>query len=196
MVGGMRPNGSVRQLQARRTKAVALLKQGHSCQAVARIVQSSISSLVRWMQSFRRKGKAGLKPLPTPGRPPQMKRQQKQELIGVLKQGSLAAGYPTGMWTTRRVAEQIQRHWGIAYHPGHVWKILIVLGWSCQNPAVEAARVAAYKKKPGGCALIWFSSMKAASCSFRRGSALGRRGARRRCCGTAIAGGGSRSLED
>jgi len=58
---------SARQLQARRTKAVALLKQGHSYQEVARIVQSSISSLVRWMQSFRTKGKAGLKPGPRRG---------------------------------------------------------------------------------------------------------------------------------
>jgi transposase len=138
MVVGMRPNGSARQLQARRTKAVALLKQGHSYQEVARIVQSSISSLVRWMQSFRTKGKAGLKPRPTPGRPPQMKRQQKQELIGLLKQGALAAGYPTQMWTTRRVAEQIQRHWGVAYHPGHVWKVLVGLGWSCQKPERRA----------------------------------------------------------
>jgi transposase len=138
MVGGVRPEGSARQLEARRTKAVSLLKQGHSYQAVARMVQSSISSLVRWMQSFRRKGKAGLKPRPTPGRPPQMKHQQKQQLIGLLKQGARAAGYSTEMWTTRRVAEQIRRHWGIAYHPGHVWKILIALGWSCQKPERRA----------------------------------------------------------
>jgi transposase len=134
----VRPEGSARQLQARRTQAVALLKKGHPYQAVARMVHSSISSLVRWMQSFRRQGKAGLKPRPTPGRPAQMKRQQKQELIGLLKQGAVAAGYPTEMWTTRRVAEQIQRHWGIAYHPGHVWKILIALGWSCQKPERRA----------------------------------------------------------
>jgi len=138
MVAGMRPNGSARQLQARRTKAVSLLQQGHSYQEVARIVQSSISSLVRWMQSFRRKGNAGLKPRPTPGRPPQMKRPQQQALIGLLKQGALAAGYSTEMWTIRRVAEQIQRRWGLAYHPGHVWKILIALGWSCQKPERRA----------------------------------------------------------
>jgi transposase len=134
----VRPEGTGRQLQARRTKAVALLKEGHSYQAVARMVQSSISSLVRWMQSFRRKGKAGLKPRPTPGRPPAMKPHQKHELIELLKQGARAAGYSTEMWTTRRVAEQIQRHWGVAYHPGHVWKVLIALGWSCQKPERRA----------------------------------------------------------
>ena len=134
----MRPEGTARQLQARRTKAVSLLNQGHTYLAVARIVQSSISSLVRWMQSFRRKGKAGLKPRPTPGRPPQLQAHQRQELIELLKQGALAAGYATEMWSTRRVAEQIRKRWGIAYHPGHVWKILIALGWSCQKPERRA----------------------------------------------------------
>jgi transposase len=138
MVVLVRPEGTARQLEARRTRAVALLKQGHPYQTVARLVQSSISSLVRWMQSFRRKGRAGLKPRPTPGRPPQMKRQQKQQLIELLKRGARAAGYSTEMWTTRRVAEQIRRHWGVAYHPGHVWKILIALGWSCQKPERRA----------------------------------------------------------
>ncbi len=137
-MGFVRPEGSARQLQARRTKAVALLKQGHSYQAVARMVQSSISSLVRWMQSFGRKGQAGLKPRPTPGRPPQLPSRQKPELIDLLKRGSLAAGYPTERWTTRRVAEQIRQHWGIADHPGHVWKILIALGWTCQKPERRA----------------------------------------------------------
>jgi transposase len=138
MVVGMRPVGSAEQLEARRTKAVSLLKQGHSYQAVARMVQASISSLVRWMQSFRRKGKAGLKPRPTPGRPPQMTPEQGQALIALLKRGACAAGYPTELWTTGRVAEQIRQHWGIAYHPGHVWKILIGLGWSCQKPERRA----------------------------------------------------------
>ena len=138
MIGLVRPEGTAQELEARRTRAVALLKQGHSYQTVARLVQSSISSLVRWMQSFRRKGKAGLKPRPTPGRPPQMKRHQKQQLIELLQRGARAAGYSTEMWTTRRVAKQIDRHWGIAYHPGHVWKILIALGWSCQKPERRA----------------------------------------------------------
>ena len=64
-----------------------------------------------------------------------------------------------------------------------------------ENPAMEAARLAAYKKKHGGCALIWCSSMKAGSCSFRRCCALGRRWAAPRCCGTAIAASVSRLLE-
>jgi transposase len=125
-------------LEARRRKAVSLLKQGYSYQAVARLVQSSISSLVRWMQAFRGKGKAGLKPRPTPGRPPRLQPRQKRELVAMLEAGASAAGYRTEMWTSGRVAEQIRRRWKIAYHPGHVWKILVALGWSCQKPERRA----------------------------------------------------------
>jgi len=138
MVTGMRPVGSAQQLEARRRKAVSLLKQGCSYQAVARLVQSSISSLVRWRQAFRRNGRAGLKPRPTPGRPPRLPPRQKRELVDLLKRGACAAGYRTEMWTSGRVAEQIRRRWKIAYHPGHVWKILVALGWSCQKPERRA----------------------------------------------------------
>lgn len=138
MVEFVRPEGSARQLQARRTRAVAFLKLGHSYQTVARMVQSSISSVVRWMQAFRRKGRAGLRPRPTPGRPPAMQRCHKQELVALLKRGARAAGYPTDLWTSRRVAEQIRCQWGIDYHPGHVWKVLVGLGWSCQKPERRA----------------------------------------------------------
>jgi hypothetical protein len=53
-----------------------------------------------------------------------------------------------------------------------------------ENPGLEAAGLAANEKKPGGWEHIWFSSMKADFCSFRRCSALGLRWARRPCCGT------------
>jgi winged helix-turn-helix protein/type I restriction modification DNA specificity protein len=37
-----------------------------------------------------------------------------------------------------RVAHLIEQESGVSYHPGHVWKILRQLGWSCQRPAGRA----------------------------------------------------------
>ena len=37
-----------------------------------------------------------------------------------------------------RVAEVIAVHFGVQYHPGHVWKILQSMGWSCQKPERRA----------------------------------------------------------
>jgi transposase len=42
------------------------------------------------------------------------------------------------MWTANRVVHLIEQECGVSYHPGHVWKILRQLGWSCQRPAGRA----------------------------------------------------------
>jgi transposase len=42
------------------------------------------------------------------------------------------------LWTSELVAELIERECGLRYHPGHVWKILVTLGWSCQRPTGRA----------------------------------------------------------
>ncbi|HKA02869.1 MAG TPA: winged helix-turn-helix domain-containing protein [Acidimicrobiales bacterium] len=42
------------------------------------------------------------------------------------------------MWTLARVAAVIEAETGVAYHPGHVWKLLRRMGWSRQRPARRA----------------------------------------------------------
>jgi hypothetical protein len=42
------------------------------------------------------------------------------------------------LWTLARIARLIKQHFGIRYHPGHVWKLLRKLGWSCQKPERRA----------------------------------------------------------
>lgn len=56
----------------------------------------------------------------------------------MLLEGPLAAGFPTDLWTLTRVAQVIERHFGVKYHPGHVWRILRDLGWSPQKPERRA----------------------------------------------------------
>jgi transposase len=73
-----------------------------------------------------------------PGRPQKLSLVQKRKLIDLLLEGPLALGYSTNLWTTRRVAEVIQRSFGIRYHPNHVWRVLQGLKWSCQKPERRA----------------------------------------------------------
>lgn len=47
-------------------------------------------------------------------------------------------GYETSLWTSERVAELIRKEFGVSYHPGHMWKLLVSLGWSCQRPTGRA----------------------------------------------------------
>ena len=136
----MRPKGSSGELEARRQRAVRLLRRGGVFRAVAQQVGASLSSVVRWWQAYRRKGKRGLRSKPVPGRPPQLRRQEKKTLEKLLLRGPLAAGYSTDVWTLRRIVDVIRKHFDVHYHPGHVWKLLRDdLGWSCQKPERRAS---------------------------------------------------------
>ena len=134
----MRPHGTPEQLEKRRRHAIQLLKAGQTLSAVARMLSASVSSVFRWWQAYRRRGLKGLRAKPTPGRPPRLSKSQKQQLVTWLLRGPLAAGYRTDLWTLKRVAEMIRRHFGVVYHPCHVWKLLVRLGWSCQKPERRA----------------------------------------------------------
>jgi transposase len=63
---------------------------------------------------------------------------QRGKLVQLLVKGPLRAGYRTNLWTLARVTALIDREFGIRYHPGHVWKLLTSLGWSCQKPEQRA----------------------------------------------------------
>lgn len=130
----MRPQGTQQHLEKRRRLASQLLKSGKNLSATARAVSASVSSVFRWWQAYGKTGLKGLQAKPTPGRPCQLSPAQKDQLVKLLLQGPMAAGYQNELWTLKRVAALIERHFAVHYHPCHVWKLLTALGWSCQQP--------------------------------------------------------------
>ena len=134
----MRPKGSAEALEARRLIAGRLLLEGKGVREVSRLTSAASSSVTRWKKELGQGGLEALKAKPHPGRPPRLTPQQKQELGEILLKGAGAAGFPTDLWTLARVAEVIEREFGVKYHPGHVWHILRGMGWSCQKPERRA----------------------------------------------------------
>ena len=134
----MRPQGTSQQLERRRRQAIQLLQAGEHLSAVARALSASKSSVFRWYEAYRKKGRAGLRPKPTPGRPPKLSEKQKHRLTKLLLAGPLASGHRTDLWTLKRIAQLIRKQFRIHYHPNHVWRLLQGLGWSCQKPERRA----------------------------------------------------------
>jgi len=134
----MRPQGTPQQLEKRRQRAIVLLKDGKTPAAVARALSASRSSVLRWHDAFQQNGLAGLRARPIPGCPPRLSANRKCQLERLLLQGPLKAGYKTDLWTLPRIAKLIERSFQVRYHPGHVWKILRALHWSCQKPERRA----------------------------------------------------------
>ena len=130
----MRPFGSPKTLERRRRRAVALLQQELSLREVARRVQASVSSVAQWREAWQHGGEAALVPKPVPGAPRKLTDQQGAQVLQLLLQGARAHGFANELWTLKRMAAVIQVHFGVRYHPAHVWKLLRRLGWSCQVP--------------------------------------------------------------
>jgi transposase len=55
-----------------------------------------------------------------------------------LLKGARRNGYQTELWALRRIAEVIEKHFGITYDPSSVWHILRRMGWSFQKPERKA----------------------------------------------------------
>jgi len=147
----MRPHGSPKTLEARRQRVVALLEQELSLHEIARRLGCHASSVLRWRNAWQAGGLEGLKAKPAAGRPPRLTAKQKARLVQLLRQGAMAHGYRTALWTTQRIAALIARHLGVRYHRNHVGKLLHRLGWSHQTPERRAlerdeAAIAAWKQ--------------------------------------------------
>lgn len=125
----MRPKENAAVLEARRRRAVSLLEEGLGIRAVARQVGSSPSSVKRWKEVVEKSGAEALVSRPNPGRPSRLSVRQREKLLKLLLKGAIAQGYMNNLWTLRRVSQVIEDHFGIHYHPAHVWKILRGCGW-------------------------------------------------------------------
>jgi transposase len=125
-------------LERRRFRAFGLLIKGLSEAEVARRVGVHRQSVNRWAKQIDDKGRAGLKQAGRAGRKSRLRETDLKRLELGLKQGPQALGYETHLWTLERVAELIERDFGVEYHPGHVGWLLKKLGWSCQRPTGRA----------------------------------------------------------
>lgn len=134
----MRPTGSPEELERRRVRALALLKEGLLPVEVARRLGVDRRSVRRWKRAARRLGEAGVRAKPAPGRPPKLGSESKRRLQALLLEGAQAAGFHTDLWTCPRVAEVVERRFGVCYHVDHIGRLLHELGWSPQKPARRA----------------------------------------------------------
>ena len=134
----MRPQGSVEELERRRRQAVKLYKKGLGQVEVARMVDSSQSSVSRWLK-MASMGETGLEPRRHPGGERRLSDKQHRQLERLLRKGAKAHGWSNNLWTASRVKEVIERHYSVIYHRDHVRRILVDrLGWSVQKPERRA----------------------------------------------------------
>ena len=134
----MRPEGSGKQLERRRRRAIALLQEGRAPVEVARLVGVDRRSVRRWHAAYRKQGARGLAARPAPGRPAKLSARQRRQLERMLLRGAAASGFESDLWTCPRVAQVIRRRFGIGYHVDHIGRLLRSLGFTPQRPTRRA----------------------------------------------------------
>jgi len=134
----MRPKGSADLIADRRRRALNLLDEGLSLNEVARRIGCNASSVMRWRDQRKKKGDGVFVVRFSKGRPPKLSDKQKRKLEKLLLKGAMANGFRTELWTLPRIAQLIEKQFGVEYHPANVSRILSKMGWSPQKPERRA----------------------------------------------------------
>jgi len=134
------PKKLTREQQAeRRAEAVRLLEQGELKQVeIAQELGVSEAAVSQWKRRLEEGGAQVLGLRKASGRPPRLSAADEQRLIQKLEAGAAACGFPTEQWTQARVAQVIEREFGVHFHPHGIGRILNKLGWSVQKPETRA----------------------------------------------------------
>jgi transposase len=126
------------QLERRRKRAGKMFGKGDGASVVAERLGVARQVAHRWKQAWEKNGPDGLTSKGKAGRKPKVTAAQQPTVMVALLEGPRSAGYRTELWTLPRVRALIEKLTGVRYHPGHVWRVLGSLGFSCQRPEKRA----------------------------------------------------------
>ena len=124
--------------EARRIRGWELHESGWQQKAIAEALGVAESTVSEWVQKGKAGGIAALRNQPGRGRKPKLSEMQRKKLPELLQRGAEAYGFHGEVWTNPRIAQVIDREFGISYHPAHVSRIMDELGWTPQKPIRRA----------------------------------------------------------
>jgi transposase len=122
----------------KRVRAGRLLLAGKKIAEVADAVGVARQTVYTWKALLDEGGIDALRAVPDPGRPARLSAEQQAELRNLLLQSPTEHGFGTELWTLKRVAAVIHKHFGVRFGQTQVWRILGALGFSPQKPDKRA----------------------------------------------------------
>lgn len=125
-------------LALRRKQAIGWYRKGKTQYWIAKRMDVSFEAVRKWVDAYEAKGMKGLASKGHPGPKAELDEKDRKKLREAILKGPRAEGYATDLWTLERIAQLIKRIGKVSYHPGHVWKVVIALGFSCQKPERRA----------------------------------------------------------
>ena len=110
--------------EARRLRAWELVQQGWKQKDVAAALGVTGGAVSQWVSKARQGGVPALRRRQHPGAQPKLNDQQRGQIPELLTRGPAAFGFSGEVWTRGRVAQVIEREFGVSYDPSQVGRIL------------------------------------------------------------------------
>lgn len=128
-------------IEARRLAGARMLKRKVAQADVARELGVSRQAVSVWARQLAEvNGAVGKLKGKTLGRPRRLNVEQRESLSRMLVAGALQAGFPTELWTVKRVRAVVAREFGVEYSQTGCWELLRKLGFSPQKPEKRATQ--------------------------------------------------------
>lgn len=146
------------RVAAGRMFAIANALEGMSRADAARLAGMERQALRDAVVRFNAEGLAGLHSRHGPGRRPRLDGEQQTALRTLVLDGPDVEGTGLSAWTLPELCREVERRWGVRFHPGHMSKLVRGLGLSRQkarpaHPQADEDARARFAK--GGCKPPW-----------------------------------------
>ncbi len=127
---------ALRQGQGRLVKRISALlhlSDGMAVAEAAERVGAGESTVYAWLHAFILRRFESLRYGTSPGRPCKLTPTQRERLKELVAAGPLAAGYPTGCWSSALLQDLVYRAFGQCYNSHYLCTLLHNLGFSYQK---------------------------------------------------------------
>jgi transposase len=105
---------------------------------VAAFLGVSTRAVGKWMAAYRADGDEGLRARPRPGAKPKLSKRREEAVLSWIAGSPRAFGYPDDLWTTRRLAEVIEKKYKVRFNSNYLAEWLTRRGYTPQKPEVRA----------------------------------------------------------
>lgn len=130
----MRSKGLPHELEYRRCLAVRRVLEGYTIDEVADFIDVHPRTVKRWLHVFRSGGWEALSSQAGAGRPSKLTVTQEKIVLRWLNDSPREHGFPTELWTARRLAQLIWEEWAIRFNPRYLPDWLRQRGLTPQKP--------------------------------------------------------------
>ena len=115
--------------KSNRERAVELFEKGSTQAELARQLEVSRVTAMKWQRIWQDSGRDGLLIPGRPGRKPRLTETEMVQIRRALQATPRDSGVPADTWSLDSVVALIEKETRVRYHPRHISRLLRRMGW-------------------------------------------------------------------